>query len=258
MPAYDRNSEWERRMQELLTNRGLVASALRNRAAFERLIAKYRDPAVGYLSWLLARHKIVGDDAVAETARLIWAELGRELPAKLAESWHDGAASFRDLLLEGVHEAYYRWSRPVTRALIVPQADDDRAWTGCLRRDLPEKARQRLRSYQRQHQARGNLYYAIFRLWEKHPDESLEALRGRLESLPGGRQLDPAAFRQALGRARDKFGGYLFDEVAACIATGDAPTPEQMVKAFQEFDLMRDYVLPSKHCRWLLGLDDGE
>ena len=76
--------------------------------------------------------------------------------------------------------------------------------------------------------------------------------------MPGGRRLDPPAFRKALGRARDQFGKYLFEEVAAWIVERDASGPEIYRQAFEEMDLMDDYALKSKSCRWLLGLEDED
>jgi hypothetical protein len=138
-----------------------------------------------------------------------------------------------------------------------PQPDDG-AWNQAERQALLDQARQRLKSYQRENEARGTLYHAIFRLREDHPDESLDALNDRLASLPGGRRLDPRAFRQALGRARDLFGKFLFEAVAASIAERDVPTREKYLEAFEQLDLMDDYALKSKTCRWLLGVEEDD
>jgi hypothetical protein len=207
----------------------------------------------------LLRHKLVADEAAAvDAGTMIWGELTLVMPAKLAEKWSHGSVSFRDLLREGVHEACYSWSKPAMRPLISSEPDDDKAWKDEARPDLLSKARERLKSYQREHEGRGNLYYAIFRLWDEHREESLDALNARLAALPGGRRLDPPAFRKTLGRARDLFGKYLFEEVAAWIAERDVPSPEKYIQTFEELDIMDDYANHSKNCRWLLGMEEEE
>lgn len=259
MPGHDRNSEWERRMRELRTDQGLVGESLRNPAKFKYLMRPYLNAVEAYLTGFLLRHKLAPDETAArEAAKRIWSELNRELPGRLAEEWGRGKKRFRDLLREGVHIACHRWSKPATRALIAPGPDDDREWKDQMRRELLGRALEKLKAYQREHEGKGNLYYVIFRLWDGHRDESLDEINDRLAALPGGRRLDPAAFRKALGRARDQFGKYLFEEVAAWIAERDAAGPESYRQAFEEMDFMDDYALKSKSCRWLLGLDDED
>ncbi len=259
MPGYNRNSEWERRMQKLRTDQGLVGEALGNPNTFKKMMHRYYGPVAGYLTFFLLRHKLASNEkAAGEAAELIWEELKRMLPERLAEEWGQGGKTFRDLLREGVHITCHSWSKPATRALISPGPDDDVEWKHQMRRALLGKALEKLKAYQREHEGKGNLYYVIFRLWDGHREDSLEALNARLASLPGGRRLDPPAFRKALGRARDQFGKYLFEEVAAWIVERDASGPESYRQAFEEMDLMDDYALKSKSCRWLLGLEDED
>ncbi len=259
MHGYDRNSEWEKRTRELLTNRGLVGEALESPKAFEKLMQRYRNPVVGYLKCFLLRHKLVSDETAAgEAATLIWEELKRVLPDRLAKESAQGRKSFRVLLREGAHIACHSWSKPATHGLISSEPDDDKAWQEEMRRALLGKALERLKAYQREHEGKGNLYYVIFRLWDEHRDDSLDVLNARLAALPGGRRLDPPAFRKALGRARDQFGKYLFEEVAAWIAQRDVPRPKEFIQVFEEMGLLDDYALKSKPCRWLLGLEETE
>jgi hypothetical protein len=259
MPGYDRNSEWERRMHELRTNQGLVGKSIHSPHVFAVMLKRYYKPVAGYLTYFLLRHKLAPDEkAAGDAAELIWEELKRSLPERLAGEWAQGKKSFRDLLREGVHLACHSWSKPATHALLLSGADDDNAWKDQIRRDLLDKALERLKAFQREHEGKGNLYYVIVRLWEENREDSLEGLNARLAALPGGRRLDPRAFRKAFGRARGKFLTYLYEEVAAWIVERDLVGPEELLRAFEELDLLDDYALKSKYCRWQLGLEDEE
>ena len=206
MPSKARNSEWERRMQELRTDQGLVRDALRHPSKFQAMMKRYHRPVMGYVICILLRHKLASNEnAAVEAAKLIWEELIRTLPEKLARMGMR-KQSFRDLLRKGIHIAIHSWSKPITRALISTGPDDDKAWKDEERKALLEKALEKLKSYQREHEVKGNLYYVIFRLWDRHREDSLDELNDRLAALPGGRRLDPQAFRKALSRARDQFG----------------------------------------------------
>ena len=253
-----KNSEWDRRTRALATDRGLVGKALADDRAFADLMGRYRGAAVGYLTAILLRQKIAADQqAAAADAAAIWEWLIKSFPDTLAGKWRAGGVSFRVLLRGTVHDACASWSKPAMRKIMTLEPDEE-AWRHHVRDTILDKARERLGSFQRENEARGNLYHAIFRLWETHSDKSLDELNERLATLPGGRRVDPAAFRQALGRARDLFGKYLIDEVSAWIAERDAPTPEKLRAAFEEMDLMNDYASKSKHCRFMLELEDDD
>ena len=273
MSTYKKNSEWDRRTRELLTNRGLVGKALSDERAFQKLMGTYRTVVTGYLEWFLLRHKLVSTEAVAETAEpisdelklkkvaveaavQIWDELTLVMPGKLTDKWSLGGTRFRDLLLEGMHEAHYRWSKPPISSVISPQPEDKRVFNDQMRRDLMGKALERLKAYQRKYRSRGTLYYTIFRLSEDYSEESFDALDARLAALPDGRRLGSDGFRQAHKRARDKFGEYLFEEVADSVAECGEPSPEKYLHAFAELDLLDEYALKSRTCRWLLGLEE--
>ena len=259
MAGYKHNSEWDRRLRELQTDQGLVGNSMNDPDIFMSMMSRYQGVVTGYVASFLLRHKLVSDEKEAdEASALIWQELHRVLPGTLAEKWGRGKKSFRDLLRKGVHRACHTWSKPATRALLSPGPTDDAAWKEGERRMLLAKALEKLKAYQREHERKGTLYYVIFRLSEEHKEESYDELDGRLAALPGGRRLGSAAFRKAIGRARDQFGRYLFEEVAAWVAERDTPSPEKYVKVFEELDLMDDYARKSKSCRWLLGLEDSE
>src|SRR5262249_22782469 len=70
MRSYKKNSEWERRTRDLLTDRGLVGEALGDERAFRKLMGRYRPVVVDYLKLILVRQKLVGDghDAAAAPA----------------------------------------------------------------------------------------------------------------------------------------------------------------------------------------------
>lgn len=264
MPGYDRNSEWERRTLGRLTDRGLVGEALGNEEAFRKLMKRYQGIVTGYLKWFLLRHKLVPDEkAGAEAAAQIWGELTTAMPAKLAKKWSFGSTRFRDLLLEGTHEAYYGWHKrnqykPPVMGLVTPGQEDNAEFYRKAREDLLGKARAKLKSYQREQEGRKNLYHVVFCLWDNHRDERYDSLNARLAALSGGHPLDPRNFRKTLNRAQDKFGYYLFDEVAAWVAQREMPSQETYRQAFEELDLMDDYAMKSKACRALLGIEDDE
>jgi hypothetical protein len=269
MAGYDRNSEWERRTLGRLTDRGLVGKALGNETAFRTLMKRYRGIVTGYLEWFLLRHKLVPDDkAGAEAAVQIWGELITAMPAKLAEKWNLGGTSFRDLLLEGTHEAYFAWHKrnqykPPIMGLVTPGQEDNQEFYRKAREDLLGKAREKLKSYQREQEGKKNLYHIVFCLWDDHRDERYDSLNARLAAMTGRPPLDSRNFRKTLNRAQDKFGSYLFDEVAAWVAQHRLPSQEEYRRAFEELDLMDDYVMKSIACRELLGIDiedaeDGE
>src|ERR1700722_12581657 len=97
MPGYDRNSEWERRMQALRTNQGLLSQALSNPTTLKKMMTNYYEPVMGYLTYFLLRYKLVPDESAAiEAAEWIWKELKLTLPEKLAQEWSRGKKSFRD------------------------------------------------------------------------------------------------------------------------------------------------------------------
>lgn len=266
MAGYDRNSEWERRTLGRLTDRGLVGDALGNETAFRKLMKRYQGIVTGYLKWFLLRHKLVPDEkAGAEAAAQIWCELITAMPAKLAEKWSLGGTSFRDLLLEGTHEAYYGWHKrnqykPPVMGLVTPGQVDNEEFYRKAREDLLSKAREKLKSYQREQEGKKkkkNLYHVVFCLWDDHREHH-DSLNARLAALSGSDPLDPNNFRKTLNRARDKFGYYLFDEVAAWVAQREVPSQEKYRRAFEELDLMDDYAMKSKSCRALLGIEDDE
>jgi len=200
MAGYDRNSEWERRTLGRLTDRGLVGKALGNETAFRTLMKRYRGIVTGYLEWFLLRHKLVPDDkAGAEAAVQIWGELITAMPAKLAEKWNLGGTSFRDLLLEGTHEAYFAWHKrnqykPPIMGLVTPGQEDNQEFYRKAREDLLGKAREKLKSYQREQEGKKNLYHIVFCLWDDHRDERYDSLNARLAAMTGPPRSTPATF----------------------------------------------------------------
>lgn len=259
MPGYDRNSEWETRLAGFRTDCGLVEIALQDPTKAQELLARYRKPVMGYLNWFLIYHKLVADeDAAAGAARVIWNELRRAFPERLANGWGEGKKGFRELLREGVYLAYHSWMKPATRKLISPGAADDQTWRDMIRQALLDRALEKLKAYQRANERKGNRYYVIFRLWDKNRLDTNHVLNARLAAHPNGRRLDAENFKQSLGRARNKFGEYLFEEVATWLAQHEPSKLEQYLSTFEELDLMDDYAMKSKTCRWLLGLEDEE
>lgn len=259
MSGHDQNSEWDRRMQDLLTDRTQVNKALSSSEGFAALMRRYRAPACGYLEHLILREKLTSDAQAARmAAETIWKGLLEAMPESLAEEWGGGGKSFRFLLRQAVHQAFFYWVRPEIRKTLNAAASGDPTWDHEAAPFLLAQARERLEKYQRENEKRGNLYATVFRLWEEHRDESLDALNARLAAMPRGRRLDARAFRQALVRSRNLFGRYLFDEVSVWVAERDGPGQKECREAFEELGLMIDYGQKSKDCRWLLGIEDDD
>lgn len=260
------NPAWDNWLGEIRTDHELLRRALQSRTDFDSFLARYRRYVLAYLKGYLTRHEQVADaDAADEAARLIWRELKRAFPAYLSDEWKKGTNTFRDILYDGVHEAYGTWFRPATRALISPGAADAKAWNAELRRACIRNALAKLKDYQAAHRAEQNRSYDLFRLWDKHANrkdkrqnKKLAELAAMFAAMPGGQQLKPVTFRKALGKAKDRFGRFLHEEVGVLVFKGEVASPEEYIRAFEELHLLREYALKSKACRLLLGLGGQE
>ena len=74
----------------------------------------------------------------------------------------------------------------------------------------------------------------MLRLRADHPELHSPELAERLsEKL--GRPINPGALRMALQRSRDRFVGFLLEDVAACLAE---PTPDLLEQELIDLDLL--------------------
>jgi hypothetical protein len=260
MSGFMRNSEWEKRFAGHATVRELLVQVCGGQLAIEQFMKRYKALVFDYLHWFLLRHKAVANEkACSEAAERIWARLMAALPGKITDEWSKGKIPFRELLREAVHAAYFTWSHPdrgeaAVMARLAAASDHDAAWLGASRSDVLAKARERLKSYQREHESRKNVYYTLFCVWDEDHGQPHDAINNRLATVKGGRQLSPENFRQSFRRTIDTFGRYLGEAVGDLIASRQPVTAEHYQQAFEELDLM-EYAMESQYCRYLMGLD---
>jgi RNA polymerase sigma-70 factor (ECF subfamily) len=84
---------------------------------------------------------------------------------------------------------------------------------------------------QHEHSAEGNLFHTVLRLSVEYPKESSSQLAKRTEG-----QIQAAAFRKQLSRARRMFASTLLNEVAETL---DDPSAEEIEEELVETGLMR-------------------
>jgi hypothetical protein len=254
MGSYKKNSEWEERTHELLTDRGRLCESLGDLEAFAGFMNRYRPAVEAYLHAFLLRNKLVVDEKSASDAvRLLWSWLTDHLPPKVAAQWKSGESSFRDLLCEGMHDAYHSWAKPATRTLMMT-SHDNADLNRRIRDLLLQQARDKLKAYARENESRGTLYFKLFTMREAHLGEDLESLRIRFAKLPGARELSAVNFRKTLSRARDLFAKFLFDDAEAALVAGNLTSRDDFLKVLEELDLWEKYLSKSKYCRWMLGM----
>jgi RNA polymerase sigma-70 factor (ECF subfamily) len=95
--------------------------------------------------------------------------------------------------------------------------------------------------------ATGKLSFTVLRFRADNPDASSTEMAESLSQLLG-KVLKPAAVRQTLHRAREKFADFLLDEIAAAVVN---PTPDILEEELIELGLL-------EHCRSALGRRRGE
>jgi hypothetical protein len=236
-----------------------MARAARKEKDLLKMMLMYRSAVAGYLRYLLLREKDARSDAEAtEKAEAIWGKLMGMLPTKLTAQWSVEGRRFRDVLLEGCHEAYHAYFVPDgARLLAPPPAPSELHHRMGL--EFVCRAWKALQEHERRAGAATRLY-TILKLKEDHPDDSDKSLNARFAALPEAQGLDEATFRKRLSRARNLFYRFLIEAVAGYVAEKDVvPTPAEYRNAFEELGLLKDYerALKSVYCRQLLGLAGG-
>jgi len=253
MGGYRENSEWDRRFAGSATVRELLDRVIGGDLPLEQLMKRYRRLVLGYARWLVARDKAADPDAASAE---VWKELMAAMPERLTRGWLEKGGRFRDLLREAVHQAHFAWSNPA-RAVdavsrrILPDADSDMAWRTLTRADVLARAKERLRLYNRENEARGSVYYTVFCIWDEDHEARHAAIGMRLATVTG-RELSPANLRKTLRRALGLFGRYVSEEVEELMAL--PITADSYREIFEELDLT-EYAMKSSHCRGLMGLD---
>jgi hypothetical protein len=252
------NSDWGRRTNGIQTDRKLVHLAVNRGSRFRKLMSDYRPTIEGYLTWFLIRYRLLSNEyQLPEAVAGIWDVLLKVMQEKLTERWNRDDVRFRDLLLEGIHEAHLHWHRisdggPTTEELIPKYIESWRGW----REGLLERARERLRAFQDSRESMRNRYYTVFILWESHREESRKCIARRLHEMTGGAiDFDEYTLNQTLGRALDVFGPLLLEEARRFARRPGACKVEDCVELLEDLDLMNDYIMKSKKCRELLDLD---
>lgn len=259
MPYDHENSEWRRRVQRLSTGQRRPAKATRDREKFLEMMLRYRPAVTGYLKHLLLREKDARSDAEAtEKAEAIWGKLMGMLPTRLTEQWSVEGRRFRDVLLEGCHEAYHAHFVPDSARLLAPPPAPSELHHR-MGLEFVRRAWKNLEEHERKAGGDTRLH-TILKLEHDHPGETDKKLNARFAALPDGQRLDQATFRKRLSRARIMFYRSLIEAVAGYVAEKDViPTPAEYRTAFEELGLLKDYerALKSVQCRQLLGLAEG-
>ena len=251
------NTQWLVRNRPLITDQGLVRDALVDPVRLGNLLGRYRRSSCSYLDWLLLHHRLVIDaDDRKEAIRRIWDGVVAMMPDRLAARWSKGNIGLRELLCEAIHESCYAWQkiatyRPGIAGLASPVPGDDTELLRRQRADVLDKARERLRRDDQQTTTRR---YLAFITWESDKDAPHQTLNVRMARQAGCSPLNPEDFRQTLSRACDRFGKYLAEEVEALFSETDRLNVEKFRDAFERLDLIEEYALKSKHCRFLLDL----
>jgi RNA polymerase sigma factor (sigma-70 family) len=150
---------------------------------------------------------------------------------------------FRDYVKRAVQNLikdHYRRKRPtVSLDANTPEpagtelgmADFDQQFIESWRRDLLERAWHALDELQK---STGQPYHTVLRSKVDNPDLPSHKLAGKL-SVALNRPITGGALRQALGRSRRKFVGYLITEVRASL---DQPTQDDLEEELIELNLM--------------------
>jgi hypothetical protein len=163
---------------------------------------------------------------------------------------------FRDYVKRAVQNLikdHYRRKRPTvsldanTRepaAADGGMADFDQEFIESWRKDLLERAWNSLDELQK---STGQSYHTVLRSKVDNPDLPSHQLAGKL-STALKRPISAGALRQALGRSRRKFVGYLVTEVRASL---DQPTREDLEEELIDLNLIH-------YCRPFMKHMDGQ
>lgn len=138
---------------------------------------------------------------------------------------------FRDFLKVVIRNTVRnRWSKdsrrstaalPSDEQAVAPE-DDDATWEDTVRQHVLSSAWHELERYEQQHA--GSLVHTVLRLRVDQPEASSEDL-ARLVSEQVGREINAAALRQQLSRARKQMRQYVISEVSDGLRE---PDPDQV------------------------------
>jgi hypothetical protein len=97
----------------------------------------------------------------------IWEIVMTAMPQQLIERWSQGGISLRALLCETVHQSCYRWQKekdyvPGIQGLASPVPGDDEALLQEQRRDILDRARDRLKGFKSDNEDDINYLYHAF------------------------------------------------------------------------------------------------
>ncbi len=125
----------------------------------------------------------------------------------------------------------------------VESADIDETWMDEWRASLIELGMSRLEDYQSKND--GNVYYDAMRMRSNFPDLDSAGLAAELSRLRG-REINAAAYRQHLKRARIKFAEFIVEEIADGM---DHSTPDRVQQELIDVGLY-EYVKDVLPAQW--------
>lgn len=184
-------------------------------------------------------------------------DLAQEVVVKLLKGDFSGAdpnrGRFRDMLRTAVRNVVRNyWARQKQRAAVAldlnwladKASEPNDPFLAAYRENLLRATWHRLQQYEAQQKVSGSLPYLVLQLRAAHPEATSDELAERLsEQL--GRKVTPAAFRQQLHRARERFAEVLVQEIASALDQPDEQKIADELMALELYEYVREF-LPSQ------------